>query len=234
MKTEKNYNEITDVKAIKKSAIIRMILAFLIMGLAFFPTAGTIRFWEAWAYMATLLVPMLIFGIRMFRRDPKFLERRLKTREKRKEQKLIMKLAIFPFILIYLIPGLDRRFGWSDVPVYMVVAGLILSLGGYLMILYVFRVNTYASRVVEVAAEQKVITTGPYSRVRHPMYTAAIILYGVTPLALGSYWALIPAVLILPVFAFRLIDEENELMEHLHGYREYTEKVKNRLIPGIW
>lgn len=131
-------------------------------------------------------------------------------------------------------PGFDKRFGWSDASVAASITGIILVLMGYLMILYVFITNSYASRVVEVEKEQKVISTGPYAVVRHPMYVGVIFLYGVTPLALGSYWAMIPSLLIIPSLYFRIIDEEKELLDNLAGYREYTLKTKYRLIPGIW
>ena len=222
------------LKALKRTVAARFSLIFLILGLVFFLSAGTMKYYEAWAYLFTISVPMLIFGIYMFRHDPKFLERRMKTEEKRQEQKLIQKAGVLPFLLVYLIPGLDKRFGWSAIPFSIALLGLAMVLVGYLMILYVFMTNSYASRVVEVEEEQKVITTGPYAFVRHPMYVGVIFFYGVTPIALGSYWALIPSLLIIPILVFRIIDEEKELLENLKGYREYTLKVKYRLIPYVW
>jgi protein-S-isoprenylcysteine O-methyltransferase Ste14 len=223
-----------DLKALKRTVFVRFFLILLILGLVFFLSAGTIKYGEAWAYFITISIPMIIFGIYMFRHNPKFLERRMKTEEKRKEQKLIQKVGALPFLLVYLLPGLDKRFGWSDLPVSIALIGLALVLLGYLMILYVFTTNSYASRVVEVEKEQRVITTGPYALVRHPMYVGVIFFYGVTPIALGSYWAMIPSLLILPILVFRIKDEEKELLENLAGYREYTQKVKYRLLPFVW
>jgi protein-S-isoprenylcysteine O-methyltransferase Ste14 len=158
----------------------------------------------------------------------------MKTEEKRKEQKLIQKAGALPFLLVYLLPGLDKRFGWSDLPFSIALIGLALVLLSYLMILYVFLTNSYASRVVEVEKGQRVITTGPYALVRHPMYVGVILFYSVTPIALGSYWAMIPSLLIFPILVFRIKDEEKELLENLTGYGEYAQKVKYRLLPFVW
>ena len=223
-----------DLKALKRTVFVRFFLILLILGLVFFLSTGTIKYREAWAYIITISIPMIIFGIYMFRHNPRFLERRMKTEEKRKEQKLIRKVGALPFLLVYLLPGLDKRFGWSDLPFSIALIGLALVLLGYLMILYVFITNSYASRVVEVEKEQRVITTGPYALVRHPMYVGVIFFYGVTPIALGSYWAMIPSLLIIPILVFRIKDEEKELLENLTGYREYTQKVKYRLLPFVW
>ena len=223
-----------DLKALKRTVIVRFFLIMLILGFVFFLSAGTMKYSEAWAYLFTISMPMLIFGIYMFRHNPKFLERRMKTEEKRKEQKLIQKVAVLPFLLVYLLPGLDKRFGWSDLPFSITLLGLALVLLGYLMILYVFITNSYASRVVEVEKGQRVITTGPYALVRHPMYVGVIFFYGATPIALGSYGALVPSLLIIPILVFRIKDEEKELLENLAGYREYAQKVKYRLVPYVW
>lgn len=223
-----------DLKALKRTVASRFGFIFLLLGLIFFLSAGTLKYYEAWAYLFTISVPMLIFGVSMFRHDPEFLERRMKTKERRKGQKLIQKVGALPFLLVYLLPGLDKRFGWSALPFSVALAGLAMVLAGYLMILHVFRTNSYASRVVEVEKGQKVITTGPYALVRHPMYVGVIFFYGVTPIALGSYWAMIPSLLIIPILVLRITDEEKELLENLEGYREYQLKVKYRLIPYVW
>ena len=228
-------NQEVGLKSLKRMVISRVFFVYLILGLIFFLPAGTLRYWEGWVYMVTIAVPMIFFGVYMFKHDPKFLERRMRIKEKRKEQKLIVKLGILPFLLAFIVPGFDRRFGWSDIPLSVTIIGIALVLLGFLMSLYVFLATIFASRIVEVEKEQKVITTGPYKLIRHPMYFSLIIFYGATPLALGSYWALLPALLsIIPVLIFRIIDEEKELLNSLEGYREYTQKIKYRLIPGIW
>lgn len=227
-------SEANDIKALKIQAIIRVSAMIFILGLAFFLSAWTFDYWQAWVYIIGLLIPMMIFGAHMLKHNPKFLERRMRMKEKRKEQRLILRLGLLPFLASFILPGFDVRFGWSRVPPSLAVTGLALVLAGYLMVLYVFKTNSFASRVVEVEKEQRVITTGPYALVRHPMYTALILFYGATPLALGSYWALFLSVLIIPILVFRIKDEEKELSANLDGYRDYARKVKYRLIPGLW
>jgi protein-S-isoprenylcysteine O-methyltransferase Ste14 len=234
MNQEMKQSEGIDIKSLKRKAIFLVSLIYLILGLAFFLSAWTIKYWQGWAYILTIAIPMSIFGVYMFKHDPKLLERRLRTKEKRKEQKLIQKLGLVPVLLTFVLPGFDVRFGWSKAPVLVSIIGLALVLFGYLLTLYVFKINSFAARVVDVEKEQKVITTGPYALVRHPMYFALIFFYGASPLALGSYWALILALFIFPILIFRIKDEEKELLENLGGYRDYTQKVRYRLIPGIW
>jgi protein-S-isoprenylcysteine O-methyltransferase Ste14 len=209
-------------------------MLFPVLGLMFFLPAWSLKYWEGWVYIFIIAIPVLIFGIYLFKNDPKLLERRMRTKETRKEQKLIIKLSYLAFPLVFALPGFDKRLDWSQVPVYVELAAFLLVLAGYLMVICVFKANSYASRIIEVEEEQKVISTGPYAVVRHPMYFSQILFYLFTPLALGSYWAMIPAALFLLVFIPRILGEEQELLQNLKGYREYTEKVKYRLIPGIW
>ena len=228
------FAEETDMKSLKKTVISRFSLLFIALGSVYFLTAGTFKYWEAWAYMITIFIPMIIFLGYMFRHDPEFLKRRMRIREKRKEQKLIVTVGTLPILLAYILPGFDKRFGWSDVSLSVTITGIALVLLSYLMILYVFKTNSYAARVVDVEKDQKVITTGPYAYVRHPMYVAVIILYIASPVALGSFWAVIPALFIIPIIVARIKDEEKELLENLERYKEYTQKVKHRLLPRIW
>lgn len=227
-------SEEVEVKSVKRLALIRVSVVFIIIGLMFFLPAGTLKYWQGWVYMIVIAIPMIFFGVYMFKHDPKLLERRMRIKEKREKQKLIVKLGILPFLFVFIVPGFDRRFGWSEVSLPITILGLALVLLSYLMTLYVFKTNSFASRVVEVEKEQKVITTGPYALVRHPMYSSMIIFYLFTPLALGSYWAVVPALSIIPVLVARIGDEEKELLDNLEGYREYSQKVKHRLIPSVW
>ena len=149
-------------------------------------------------------------------------------------QKRVINLSLLWFLLAFIIPGLDFRFGWSSVPVIVVLVAALFVLLGYIMVFLVFRENTYASRVIEVAKGQKVIDTGPYAIVRHPMYIGAIVMYVLSPLALGSWWAVLFALPIIPLLVVRILNEEKVLSQDLPGYVAYCQKVRYRLLPGIW
>jgi protein-S-isoprenylcysteine O-methyltransferase Ste14 len=200
----------------------------------FFLPAGTWAYWEAWLYLGILLIPLFFVLIYLLKNDPGLLVRRMRLREKEEQQKLIIKLSYIPFLLAYLLPGFDKRFGWSNVPVWVVVVADILVLLGYGLIFLVFRENSYASRIIEVEQGQNVISSGPYAMVRHPMYLGSILLFVLSPLALGSYWAMIPAILAIPVIVARIWNEESVLVRDLKGYPEYMQKTRYRLIPGLW
>lgn len=223
----------------ERSALIRKLLARLslvplfIIVFTLLP-AGTFNYWEVYLYFGILIVPMLFVFIYFLKKDPRFLDRRSRGAEKVKEQKLIQLINLPVFIAAFIIPGLDKRFGWSAVPAEVIIITDIVILGGYLIIFNVFRQNSYASRIIETDKEQKVITTGLYSIVRHPMYVGVLIMYLPTPLALGSYWGLIPMALLPVALVFRILNEEKVLSENLEGYQEYCCKTRYRLIPHIW
>ena len=212
----------------------RLILGIPVLFLILFLPAGTFAYLEAWIYLAVLLIPMFFVMIYYIKKAPEFLERRMRLKEKEREQKLIIKLAFIPYLLAFILPGIDKRSGWSNVPLYLAVAADILVFVSYIFILYVFHVNQFASRIVEVEKGQKVIQSGPYRFIRHPMYLGTIIMYAVSPLALGSYWAMIPGLLIIPVIIARILNEEKVLTQELEGYAEYKLKTRYRLIPGVW
>ena len=223
-----------ELREMKKIAIRRFSGGIVFFGLLFFLTAGTIRYWQAWAYMVVLFGTMSLMVVYFLRNDPELLERRMKVREEREKQSTIQKVGAVFWIAVFVIPGLDQRFEWSSVPWLVVIASDVLVVAGYLYICRVFMENSYASRTIEVHEGQSVITTGPYAIVRHPMYSAVLVLMVFTPLALASYWALIPS-LTLPLFLIlRIRDEEALLLEELDGYRDYTEETRRRLFPGIW
>lgn len=184
--------------------------------------------------MGVLLVPMCLVVAYFLNKDPELLERRLRMKEKETRQKAIILWSYPLFLAAFLLPGLDRRWGWSAVPAWLVIAADIVVLASYGLFFQVMRENRFLSRVVEVDRKQEVVRTGPYSVVRHPMYAAIIPLYFFSPLALGSYWALLPAAVIPIVIVVRILNEEKVLGENLEGYIEYTRQVKYRLLPGIW
>jgi protein-S-isoprenylcysteine O-methyltransferase Ste14 len=209
----------------------------VILGLSLFLPAWSLDFLEAWVFLIVFFVPVLVISVYFLRHEPELIERRLKagpSAEKRTSQKIIQSLASLFFILMFLVPGFDHRLHWSHVPPILVIAADIVVLLGFWIVFLVFKENRYTSAVVEVAAEQQVITTGPYAVVRHPMYSGALLLLFSAPIALGSWWAL---PLFLPMFVvivLRLLDEERFLLQSLPGYEEYCRKVQYRLIPRIF
>ena len=215
-------------------AILRLVIGFPIIGLLFFWPAGTFDYWQAWLWLAILFLPIMGMFVYLIRRDPALLERRVRTGETRPEQKRIIAVSALYLILIFLLPGLDKRFGWSSVPLWLVILADVIVLASFLLNFLVIRVNSYASRVVEVEQGQKVIATGPYALVRHPMYLSIILILLATPLALGSYWGVLPSLADIPLLAARAKNEEELLVSELAGYREYTQKTRYRFFPGIW
>ena len=215
-------------------ATLRLVVGFPIIGLLFFWPAGTFNYWQAWLWMAVLFLPLMGMFIYLIQRDPALLERRVRTGETRPEQKRIIAVSALFLILIFLLPGFDKRFGWSSVPVWLVLLADAIGLAGFLLNFLVIRVNTYASRVVEIQEGQRVITSGPFALVRHPMYLSIILILLATPIALGSYWGVIPTIAYIPLLAARAKNEEELLVNDLPGYREYMQKTRYRLFPGIW
>jgi protein-S-isoprenylcysteine O-methyltransferase Ste14 len=214
------------------------------VGLLFFAAmlfipAGSLKFWQGWAFMALAFGNMLVFGTYFYKRDPQLLERRLLMREKVSEQKLVIKLGSLIFFPSFLLPGLDYRFGWSrtflgPVPLWLTLLALSLILGCYLLFFWIVKVNRFASRIIQVEAGQTVVSTGPYGIIRHPMYFGIVLLWLLAPLALGSYVALPAFALLIPIIIFRLLDEEEILRRDLPGYSEYCQHVRYRLIPFVW
>ena len=222
----------------KKSLIRKILIRFsflpLVLALLILLPAGTFNYWQVYLYCGILVVPIIFVLFYFLKNDPKFLERRTRAKEKEKQQIHIAILSTLIFLAGFIIPGLDHRFGWSSVPMNIVLLADLIILLGYLLIFFVFRQNSYASRIIEVDEEQKVISTGLYAIVRHPMYVGVLIMYIPTPLALGSYWGLIPFALLPLSLALRILNEEKVLSENLPGYKEYCQKTRYRLIPFIW
>lgn len=219
---------------LKKMVYVSIALFFPVLAVFFFLPAGTWNYPEAWIYIAIIFVPMLFALNYLLKNDPELLERRMHMRETQLAQKKVVSLSLVYFMLAFLLPGFDKRFGWSNMPFVIALAANLIVLVGYLAVIQVFKTNSYASRVVEIMKGQKVISTGPYAFVRHPMYAAVSFMYVASPLALGSYWAMIPAALIIPLLVARIKNEEEVLEKELDGYKEYKQKTKYRLIPGIW
>ena len=216
------------------SVLTRLFAGVVMFALLFFLPAGTWNYWQAWMYIGVLIVPMLFVLAYFMKRDPELLERRMKMREERGEQRKIIGVSVIFFILGYLLPGFDIRFGWSNMPAWVSIAAAVVMFLSYLLVFRTMQVNSFLSRVIEVAENQKVIDTDVYGIVRHPMYVGMVVLYVVSPVVLGSWWAVIPSLVIIPVIVFRILDEEKALEQELPGYVEYKQKVKYRLIPFVW
>ena len=217
-----------------KIVLSRLLMALPLFMLFFFLPAGTWNYWQAWVYLAILFIPMFFAMFYLLKNNPELLERRMRMKEKRSGQKQVVGISLIFLLLAFLLPGYDKRFGWSIVPIEVVVAAQICVLAGYLIVFRVMQINSFASRVIEVAPEQRVIDTDLYAIVRHPMYMGAMVLYVMSPLALGSYWSVIPALGMIPILVARIKDEELMLEKELPGYLEYKKKTKYRLIPYVW
>jgi protein-S-isoprenylcysteine O-methyltransferase Ste14 len=223
------------------SLIVKAIagLAFLliVLGAVLFISAGTLDYWQAWVYLAVFGICTLFVTLFLIRNDPRLLASRVQAgpvAETQRSQQIIQALASLFFIGIFILSGLDIRFGWSNVPPFVSIVSDILVALGLFFVFLVFRENSFTSATVEVQDSQKVISTGPYSLVRHPMYAGAAVLLFFTPPALGS-WVAIPLALgVMVVIIARLLDEEKFLAKNLNGYTAYREKVRFRLIPYIW
>lgn len=219
-------------KLSKEKAFLFPIVLMMVMGVIIFLPAGSFRFWQAWIWWLGLLALMMFTAAFFLKKSPELLSRRMKFKEKERTYKPPALLNLY--FLAFIIPGFDFRFHWSWVPTWLVVVGNVLVFSGYLLILLVFKENSYASTVIQVEDEQRVIRTGPYAIVRHPMYSGMLLISLCSPLALGSYWAVIPSVLIIPLLILRIRNEEDVLGRNLAGYRDYSVKTPYRLVPFIW
>src|ERR1700680_1595780 len=225
------------MKHLNLKALAGLLVLLAVMAAALFIPVWTLNYWEAWVFLIIFFGSAFTITIDLMRKDPKLLERRITvgpTDEKETSQKIIQLVAQFAFLLIIIFPVLDHRFGWSVVPVYVDIIGDILVAIGFYIVFIVFKENTYASALIEVGKGQKIISTGPYAWVRHPMYIGALILLLGTPLALGSLWGVFTIIPITLVTIWRLLDEERFLTKNLPGYSEYKNKVGYRLVPFAW
>jgi protein-S-isoprenylcysteine O-methyltransferase Ste14 len=224
----------TELSIRASAGLLQLLIALAVL---IFVPSWTLDYWQAWVFIAVFFACTLAISLYLGKNDPKLLERRLKAgpgAEGEKSQKVIQAFAIISFIAIFIVSALDHRFGWSPVPQYVSVLGDILVALGLFFVFLVFRENSFTSGIIEVASEQKVITTGPYGVVRHPMYIGALVMLVGVPLALGSWWGLLAIIPMMLVIVLRLLDEEEFLAKNLAGYCEYQSKVRYRLLPLIW
>jgi protein-S-isoprenylcysteine O-methyltransferase Ste14 len=231
-----NNAEIRTYK-LKIKTLLGFVELIIIIGLFLFAPAGSFNFWQAWVYSIIFVGSSATITFYLWRNNPGLLVRRVNTgpaAEKEKTQKLIQSFNTILFIAFLVIPAFDHRFGWSNVPLYIVILGDILVILGFFLFFLALRENAFASAIIEVTADQKVITTGPYSIVRHPLYVGGLFMMLGTPLALGSWWGLLMFIPFTLGIVWRLLDEEKFLSRNLPGYKEYCQKVRYRLIPFLW
>ena len=216
------------------NALVKFVCGIILVGLMLFLPAGTFHYPGAWRFIALLFGPMLLFGTVLFLKAPALLEKRLNVKEKERAQKSVVALSALTFFISFILAGLDHRFGWTTVSLPILAISCILLLASYGMYMEVMRENAYLSRTVEVQSGQHVVDTGLYGVIRHPMYTASIVMFLSIPLVLGS-WIAFLVMLAYPAFIVqRILNEEKVLSEGLEGYITYKEKVRFRLIPFIW
>jgi len=222
------------MKNLNIKALAGLLYVFIAVSALIFLPAWTLNYWQAWLYLAVFMISISAVFIYLIKNDPELLARRVNNKEETKSQKVIHFFINLAFAAVIVIAALDHRFGWTTVPWYIVMVGDTFVALGILIIFFVFKENSFTAATIEVAADQKVISTGPYARVRHPMYLGGLIFIVGIPIALGSWWGLLTVVLFAPILAWRILDEEKFLVKNLPGYAEYENKVKYRLVPFVW
>ena len=217
-----------------KTALIRTLGFSAFIGLIIIVTGGP-AYWQGWLYWIVFSLCCLVVTLYFLRHDPALVERRLSARaEKEERQQLIRTVLSAVLILLLVLPGIDRRLGWSHVPGFVVAAADVIVVLGFAVVFWTFKANSHASAIIDVAPDQRVVSTGPYAIVRHPMYLGATLLLLATPFALGSVWAIIWAIIAVGALVWRLLEEERYLSQHLAGYDDYRRATRYRLVPFIW
>lgn len=222
---------------LNKKAFEGLIFFIVAMAALIFLPAWTVNYWQAWIFLAVFTLSVLAITVWLMKHDPKLLQRRVNAgsaAEKEKSQKIIQFVAQIAFIAIIVFPPLDHRLGWSSVPSFAAIIGDVLVVLGLYIVFLTFKENSFTSAIIEVGAEQKVVSTGPYSIVRHPMYIGALIMLLGLPVALGSFWGILMIIPITATIIIRLLQEEKFLSKNLPGYLDYKTKVKSRLLPWVW
>ena len=218
-------------------AVAAMAFSVVFFGVALFVPAGTVDYWQAWVFIAVFVTATMVPSAYLAVRDPAALARRMKagpTAETRPAQRIVMSATVLLVVVALMVSALDHRFGWSSVPLWLVVVGDVLVVGGLILSQLVVVQNSYASATITVEADQPLVSTGLYGMVRHPMYLGALIMMVGMPPALDSLWGLVAVAVAFPVLAARILDEEKMLRQELPGYPEYASRVRKRLVPGVW
>ncbi len=215
-------------------AILKVISGAILTGVLLFLPAGSFSYWNGWLLMAILFIPMIVAGLIMMKKSPELLKKRLSAKEEQSEQKTVIVLSGLMFLAAFIVAGFNYRFGWITLPNWIVYAAAAVFLLGYMLYAEVLRENAYLSRTVEIQEDQKVIDTGLYGIVRHPMYMSTFLLFLSMPLVLGSVISFVIMLAYIPIIAKRIRNEEQVLEEGLEGYSEYRNRVKYKVIPHIW
>ena len=219
-------------RSLTRTAVFVVILLLLLL-----LPAGSLRFWQGWMYWAVFSASVVAITLYFLRHDPALIARRLNggpTAEKQPVQRQILWFTSAFFVLLFVFPGFDHRFAWSRVPAHLVIAANVLVVAGFAIVFLTFKANSYTAAIIDVAPEQPLVSTGPYGVVRHPMYAGSLVMLLATPIALGSWWGLLPALCLVACIVWRIVAEEEFLVRHLPGYAEYRQRVRYRLVPGIW
>jgi protein-S-isoprenylcysteine O-methyltransferase Ste14 len=225
------------MKDLSKKLFVGFLQLFIGLTVLLFLPAWTLDYWQAWIFLAVYSLSVLAVTLDLMKNDPKLLERRINSNpgsEKQKSQKILNFLISKALIVVVVVPVIDHRCAWSAVPLYGVAAGDVLVALGFLIVFFVFKENSFASAIIEIGTGQKVISSGPYALVRHPMYFGWLVTFSGVPLALGSWWGLFTIISVALVIVWRLLDEETFLAGNLPGYSEYQNRVRYRLVPFIW
>ncbi len=235
--TNTDTNTMDKPRALAWKAIKGIVQLTVVLGALVFLPAWSFNYWQGWVYLSVLTTGVALILTYLVSKDPALFERRLKAgpgAETEKSQKIIQVFVNLVFAALAIFPGIDHRFGWSHAPLYLVLAGDTLVALGLFTIFLVFKENSYAANTITVEKEQRVVSTGPYALVRHPMYTGGTLLFLGIPLALGSLWGLLIFIPGMAVVVWRIVDEEKYLIKNLPGYVDYCSRVRRRLIPGIY
>ena len=227
----------TNTSDLTRNALLRSALSVLFLAVLLFAPGGTLAYWQAWLYGCVFIAGTAVLSVYFLRHDPELVRRRMNVgprAETEPAQKIIMVLVFSGFLLLMIVPGLDNRWHWSDVPTWLVLAANGLVALSFVSFFVVMKQNSYAASTIRVEAGQPVVSTGLYGIVRHPMYSGALLLLFFTPLALGSYWGVLVGVAMLPALIWRLLDEEKVLSRDLSGYTDYCRTTRYRLIPLLW
>lgn len=215
-------------------ALVKFFSGLILMGLILFLPAGTFKYWQGWILIGILFVPMFVAGLILMKKNPELLKKRLNAKEEEKEQKIVILLSGIIFLAAFIVAGLNFRFGWIVLPMWATYIAAAVFLGAYALYAEVLRENEYLSRTIEVQKDQKVVDTGLYGVVRHPMYMTTLLLFLAMPMVLGSVISFAIMLLYVPIIVMRIRNEEKVLAKGLPGYEEYMKKVKYRIIPFIW